>query len=130
MAARKAPLYSVIVHETNTPPVIQAANIALLTLKAARRNTWDALGADEASYAHVILSAEQQQLLAEYHDILGLLSLAPLRTLYACEACGRSALTDGSNASKKCNLTFGCTGETVKAAHTVPRTASTVTAAK
>ena len=123
MVAFKAPVYTVIVHDQDAPPVVQAANIALLALRAARCNDWVTLGSDETRRNFIIMDAEQQQLLADHHRILGFLSLSPLRTVYACNTCHREALTDGAGTSVKCNLTFGCLGETKKAAN---RTAKAV----
>lgn len=120
-------------HNTALPPVAQAANIALLILGAASQCSWATLVKNPDSYAHIIVSPAQQQLLDDYAYILPYLfkgrkpngakdtESGQTRSLYACPVCGRFAFIDKGAPPARCNLTLGCPGRAVKASTMSPR---------
>lgn len=116
-ATKKIKPPKVIAHAPNAPAVVQAAQIALVAMKAARVATWAEFVArpDADLRAMVSLTAEQQGLLEDNRHILPMLGVKPLITVAACTVCGRYGLVGSAAASAKCAFTLRCEGTVTKA---------------
>jgi len=105
-------------HNLTAPPVVQAAQIALIAMKKAKCANWKGmveLAAQINIREKVILTAEQQELIDRYANILPYLQTSPLVTVVACTGCGRFGFYDGRPAGAKCYFTLRCTGKLMKA---------------
>lgn len=96
-----------------------AATIGLGVLGAAKIDRWDRLDqiTDKqwAGLSAVDLTADQWSALDQWSGVLPVLRAKPLQTVYCCDTCGRWAVvgTHGSPPTS-CNLTWACSGRTVK----------------
>ena len=116
MAKPKAPRSSR--HNPAAPPLVQAAQIALVILTATKHNLWNDMVRDPASHSAVILTAEQQELLETHRHILPHLQRKPVRTVLACDTCDRFVFTDTATAPARCSLSLGCNGTPARASTT------------
>lgn len=107
-------------HHPNAPEPAQAAQIAVLTMKAVGVKRWEELLARplEEVRSKVVLDQEQQSLLEKYARVLGFLKTSPPTTLAACTGCGRYGLAGSGTVGSRCGFTRGCDGKVVKAALT------------
>ncbi len=120
--AAKTQVRKTIRHNTEAPEPIQAAQIALVLMTAAKTNTWAGVVSDSTLHERVELSDEQQRLLETHRGILPYLSRGgregTLRTLICCPACNRTMFTSTGAAPSKCLMKLGCEGVPVKAKST------------
>ncbi|MBN9214130.1 MAG: hypothetical protein J0J04_04815 [Microbacterium sp.] len=107
----------VITHAPAAPGVVQAAQIALVAMKAAKVHTWAEFTyrSDQELRAAVSLTADQQGLLEDYRHILPHLQVSPLVTIAACNVCGRYGLVGSAAVPPKCGFTLRCDGAVAKA---------------
>ena len=105
-------------HNPDVPPIVAAAQIAMVILTTTKHNVWRDLVLDPASHAAVILTDEQQAILEANRHILPWLQRKPVRTVLACDSCDRFVFTDTASAPARCTLTLGCGGKPVRASTT------------
>lgn len=107
----------VIVHAPNVPEVVQAAQIALIAMKAAKVHTWAEFvdKPDSQLRALVSLTADQQGILEDNRHVLPYLQVTPLVTVAACGTCGRYGLVSSAAVPAKCGFTLRCDGAVAKA---------------
>lgn len=121
-AAKKIPVRKTIRHNQSAPPVIQAAQIALVLMQVAKSANWAGVVADHTLNQRVQLSDTQQALLEEHRGILPYLTRGgregTLRSVIACPECERLMFTTSSSAPTKCLMKLGCEGVPVKARST------------
>lgn len=115
--AKKVKPPKVIVHAPDAPEVVQAAQIALISMKAAGVHTWEEFTerTDEELRLAVSLTAEQQGLLEEHRHILPHLRVMPLVSVAGCDTCGRYGLVTSAAVPAKCAYTLRCAGTVSKA---------------
>lgn len=109
-----------ITHTPGVPEVVQAAQIALLAMKAAKVKTWAdfvARPADELRQL-IVLTEDQQELLERHRRVLPSLQLSPVVTVYGCTHCGKYGLAGPAAISAKCAFTLQCQGAVKKASLT------------
>lgn len=120
--AAKAPVRKTIRHNPDAPAPIQAAQIALVLMAAAKAPNWAGVVSDNTLAQRVELTDEQQKLLEDHRGILPYLTRGgregTLRSLIACPACGRTMFTATGTAPSKCLMKLGCEGVPVKARST------------
>ena len=111
----KAP--KTVVHTPNVPSVVQAAQIAIVTMKLAKVNRWEELQARDVAELRSIIrwDPEQLELLQKHSSILRVLQVSPAVTVYACPACERFGFTGPGAKTGKCVFTEGCDGSLVRA---------------
>lgn len=116
-ATPKAKTPKVIVHSPVAPEVVQAAQIALIAMKAAGVSTWaEFVGKSDAELRDLVsLTADQQGILEDNRHILPHLNVKPVVTVAACNTCGRYGLVGSAAVPVKCAFTLRCTGAVTKA---------------
>ena len=120
--AKKGKQIVEIRHNSLLPGPAAAANLALIILSKAGKNTWAELVVDPESYAHIRVGESQRRLLIEFCEILPVLALSPQRSVFACKTCGRWAYIDGKgNVPARCNLSLGCGGSPERATTQQPK---------
>ncbi len=124
-SAPKKPKLIPIRHNTTLPPVAQTANLVLIILAKAGKNSWSTLITDPEKFANILLTEEQKQLIRDHQYLLSYLATAPVRTVFACPICERFAFIDKAPPPSRCTLTLGCPGKPVKATTTAPRLTAT-----
>lgn len=121
-AKTKVPTRKSIRHNLTAPPVIQAAQIALVLMSAAKTSNWAGVLAEKDLAERVQLTDEQQHLLEEHRGILPYLTRGgregTLRSVIACPVCHRLMFTGTGTAPTRCQMTLGCDGKPVKARST------------
>lgn len=107
----------VITHAPSAPEVVQAAQIALIAMKASGAATWAEFVTIPIAElrARVTLTADQQGLLEDHRDVLPYLQVSPLVTVAACDSCGRFGLVSSAAIAAKCGYTLRCEGAVSKA---------------
>ena len=119
--AKKGQQLVAIRHNGSLPGPAAAANLALIILSKASKNTWAELVVDPASYAHLRVSDTQRQLLIEFGEVLPFLARHPMQSVYACPECGRWACIDKTPVPARCSLTLGCPGRPARASSQQPK---------
>lgn len=107
-------------HNESAPDVIQATQIALVLIAAAKGTTWADVIADEDLHSRVELTPEQQAVLERNAAILPYLGRGggerTARSTIACPECNRFMFTAGAGtAPTRCLMTTGCPGKPMKA---------------
>lgn len=109
-------------HNQNAPGAVQAAQIALVLMTAAKARNWAGVVADTKLRDRVELTSEQQALLEEHRGILPYLTRGgrdgALKSVIACPVCMRMMFTTSGPAPTKCQMTIQCTGIPMKAKST------------
>jgi|GEM_PF-3301935 len=123
MAGKKAPqVRKTIRHNENAPGPVQAAQIALVLMQAARTENWAGVVGDTTLHERVQLTDQQQAILEEHRGILPYLTRGgregTLRSIISCPECGRVMFTSAGAAPSKCLMKLGCEGVPVKARST------------
>jgi len=123
MARAKAPqVRKTIRHNENAPGPVQAAQIALILMQAAKAENWAGVVGDTTLHERVLLTDQQQAILEEHRGILPYLTRGgregTLRSIIACPECGRVMFTSTGTAPSKCLMKLGCEGAPVKARST------------
>lgn len=117
--ASKPQVRKTIRHNENAPEPIQAAQIALVLMQVAKMTNWAGVVADTTLASRVQLTTEQQRLLNENSGYLPYLTRGgregTLRSLIACDQCGRTMFIGKGTAPTKCQMKLGCEGTPVKA---------------
>jgi hypothetical protein len=127
--AVKAP--NLVTHDVTAPPVVQAAQVALVVMGLCKASTWAEVvalfndaGEPTGRAAAMALTPEQAALLDEHRAILPYLSrnakgISVARTVYACPVCGRFGFLLGKRtAPTRCGFSVTCPGKPVKARST------------
>ena len=120
---------------TNAPDPVLAVSLGLALLRTARVQSWDdliaALRGDDravtARLAAVDLTGDDLALLDAHLGLLSLIRVVPgprgrggrTVTVAVCDTCGRWLLSTGA-VPRRCRLTTGCPGVTVKAVPAKP----------
>ena len=101
------------------PPLAQAFELALRSMRRMKVPNWNSFDIDEA-IEHIGFSEKQVEWL-RLLDETGLgepLSITPLVTAGVCADCGEHIWVGSKSVPSKCQLTLGCTGAVVKARST------------
>lgn len=106
----------------STPPVAQAASVALAVARYAKCGSWTELAekvhaGDEATLrllAAVDIDEATEALLETHEAVLSLLRVRPLLTIAVCPECLRWTLSAGA-VPTRCKTNRGCVGKPVKA---------------
>lgn len=114
-------------HSADAPEPCQAAQVAILTMKALKVSKWAQvveIAATGDVRATVTLTPVQQSLLDRYAHLLPYLRVRPLQTVVACTVCGLHGITGGTGTiPRNCYFTLGCEGQLVKASSMAARAA-------
>lgn len=103
------------------PEIAQACSLALAVLGECSTPTWRDLcdgldglsGKAYDSFAQLVFSGRQEELLDEYQPEFQYLSTTPLQTVAVCPKC-EQWLVLNSDVPKRCLITLGCSGLPVK----------------
>lgn len=101
---------------------LAAAGLAIAICAKAKVDTWrdyEIAVANGDKAACVVASAldldvDQVELLTDNPDVVRTIAVKPLRTISQCSQCGAWVVVSGGAVSR-CLMTWGCTGEMVRA---------------
>lgn len=91
-------------HDGASPEPCQAAQVAILTMKALKVSKWSQvveIAATTNVRALVNLTPVQQSLIDRHAHLLGYLRVRPLVTIIACTACGLHGITAGAGSVRR-----------------------------
>lgn len=106
----------------DTPPLAQAASVALAVARFTKCNSWPELAAKVATgdaatlrlLAQLDVPTEISALISAHEPVLAQLTVRPLLAVAVCPTCQRWTLTAGP-VPTRCKTTLRCEGKPVKA---------------